>query len=56
MTLFASRWIRLAALAAALAVPALGFSWAAAAEVVKMGELPAISNVGLYVAMDKGYF
>ena len=56
MTLFASRWVRLAALAATLAVPALGFSWAAAAEVVKMGELPAISNVGLYVAMDKGYF
>jgi NitT/TauT family transport system substrate-binding protein len=28
----------------------------AAADVVKMGELPAISNAGLYLAMDKGYF
>jgi NitT/TauT family transport system substrate-binding protein len=27
-----------------------------AAETVKMGDLPAISNAGLYVAMDKGYF
>lgn len=26
------------------------------AETVKMGDLPAISNAGLYVAMDKGYF
>ena len=52
MTLFARRWIRLAALAASLAVPLPAF----AGEVVKMGELPAISNVGLYVAMDKGYF
>ncbi|HTY79377.1 MAG TPA: ABC transporter substrate-binding protein [Candidatus Bathyarchaeia archaeon] len=29
---------------------------APAADVVKMGELPSISNVGLYIAMDKGYF
>src|SRR5689334_12577391 len=27
-----------------------------AADVVKMGELPSISNAGLYLAMDKGYF
>jgi len=27
-----------------------------AAETVKMGDLPAISNAGLYVAIDKGYF
>src|SRR3989442_8039160 len=29
---------------------------AGAIETVKMGDLPAISNAGLYVAMDKGYF
>lgn len=29
---------------------------AGAAEVVKMGDLPAISSAGLYVAMDKGFF
>ena len=29
---------------------------AAAAEVVKMGDLPAISSAGLYVAMDKRFF
>jgi NitT/TauT family transport system substrate-binding protein len=29
---------------------------ARAADVVRMGELPSISNVGLYVAIDKGYF
>jgi len=29
---------------------------AGAVETVKMGDLPAISNAGLYVAMDKGYF
>jgi len=29
---------------------------ALAADVVKMGELPSISNAGLYLAMDKGYF
>ena len=52
MTRFARRWIRLAGLTAALAFPAAAF----AAEVVKMGELPSISNVGLYLAMDKGYF
>ena len=27
-----------------------------AAEIVKMGDLPAISSAGLYVAMDKGFF
>jgi len=27
-----------------------------AAETVKMGDLPAISNAGLYVAIEKGYF
>ncbi len=37
-------------LAVLLAGPAL------AADVVKMGELPSISNAGLYLAMDKGYF
>ena len=52
MTLFTRWWIRLAALAAALTLPTA----AGAAEVVKMGELPSISNVGLYVAIDKGYF
>ena len=29
---------------------------ALAAEVVRMGDLPAISNAGLYVAIEKGYF
>ncbi len=29
---------------------------ALAAEIVKMGDLPAISNAGLYVAIEKGYF
>lgn len=29
---------------------------AGAADVVKMGDLPAISNAGLYIAMDKGFF
>ena len=46
-------WMRLALgflLALLVGGPAL------AAEVVKMGELPAISNAGLYLAMDKGYF
>ena len=33
-----------------LAGPALG------AEIVKMGDLPAISNAGLYIAIEKGYF
>ena len=37
-------------LALLLVNPALG------ADVVKMGELPSISNAGLYLAMDKGYF
>ncbi|MDO8477627.1 MAG: ABC transporter substrate-binding protein [Candidatus Rokubacteria bacterium] len=52
MTLFARRWIRLAALAASLAVPLPAF----AAEVVRMGDLPAITNAGLYIAIEKGYF
>jgi len=52
VTTRARRWIGWAALAASLAFP-IG---ASAAEIVKMGELPAISNVGLYIAMDKGYF
>jgi NitT/TauT family transport system substrate-binding protein len=34
----------------ALAMPAL------AAEVVRMGDLPAITNAGLYIAIEKGYF
>ena len=52
MTTLAPRWIRLCALAAcfALPVPAL------AAEVVRMGDLPAITNAGLYIAIEKGYF
>ena len=52
MTALARRWIRLAALAVclALAMPAL------AAEVVRMGDLPAITNAGLYIAIEKGYF
>ena len=33
-----------------LAVP----GWAS--ETVKLGDLPAISNAGIYIAMDKGYF
>ncbi len=46
------RWMRgaLAALLVALPLPA------GAVEVVKMGDLPAISNAGLYIAMEKGYF
>lgn len=43
------RWIALV-FAALLATPA------AAAEIVKMGDLPAISNAGLYIAIDKGFF
>ncbi len=35
---------------------ALVVSPAAANETVKMGELPAISTVGIYVAIDKGFF
>lgn len=31
-------------------------SSAAAAEIVKMGDLPAISNAGYYIAIEKGYF
>jgi NitT/TauT family transport system substrate-binding protein len=52
VTRFARRLVGLAALAAMLGVPLQ----VAAAEAVKMGELLAISNVGLYVAMEKGYF
>ena len=52
MTRFARRLVRVAALAAMLGVPLQ----VSAAEAVKMGELLAISNVGLYVAMEKGYF
>ena len=52
MTTRASRWIGLIALAFALVCPVA----ARAADVVKMGELPSISNVGLYIAIDKGYF
>ena len=51
MTVLSRRWIRFAALAVALVFPA-----SAAAESVKMGELPSISNVGLYIAIEKGYF
>jgi NitT/TauT family transport system substrate-binding protein len=39
-------------LAVSLALPVA----AAPAENVKMGELPSISNVGLYIAIEKGYF
>ena len=52
MTALARRWIRLAALAACLALPLP----ALAAEVVRMGDLPAITNAGLYIAIEKGYF
>jgi len=52
VTTRAPRWIGLIALAFALVCPVA----ARAADVVKMGELPSISNVGLYVAIDKGYF
>ncbi len=52
MRLLPRRWIRLAVLAASLVLP----SAAAAAEVVKVGDLPAITNAGLYIAIEKGYF
>jgi NitT/TauT family transport system substrate-binding protein len=52
VTVFSRRWIRFAALAVSLVLPVA----AAAAENVKMGELPSISNVGLYIAIEKGYF
>src|SRR5260370_24913607 len=29
---------------------------AAAAETVKLGDLPAISNAGIYIAIEKGFF
>jgi len=52
VTTRARRWTGLSVLAFSLAYPLA----AAAADVVKMGELPSISNVGLYIAIDKGYF
>jgi NitT/TauT family transport system substrate-binding protein len=52
VTTLAPRWIRLAALAACLALPVQ----ALAAEVVRMGDLPAITNAGLYIAIERGYF
>lgn len=52
MTLAARRWLRFAVLAVSLVLP----SAAGAAEIVRMGELLAISNAGLYIAMEKGYF
>jgi len=52
VTTRARRWAGLAVLAFALVYPLP----ALAADVVKMGELPSISNVGLYIAIDKGYF
>lgn len=39
----------------ALAVIALG-GRVTAAEIVRVGDLPAISNAGYYIAMDKGFF
>lgn len=44
------------ALLAALALTVTGAVPASAAEVVKMGDLPAISNAGYYIAIDKGFF
>jgi NitT/TauT family transport system substrate-binding protein len=52
VTPIARRRLRFAVLAASLLLPGAGV----AAEVVKMGELLAISNAGLYIAMEKGYF
>ena len=52
MTTRARRWTGLSVLAFSLAYPLA----AAAADVVKMGDLPSIFNVGLYIAIDKGYF
>jgi len=43
-------------LALVLALLPLGNAPARAAETVKLGDLPAISNAGIYIAMDKGYF
>jgi NitT/TauT family transport system substrate-binding protein len=40
----------------ALLVTCLAFVPAAAEEIVKVGDLPALSTAALYVAMDKGYF
>ena len=42
--------VALVLLLAVLTAPAAG------AEVVKMGELPSISNAGLYIAIEKGFF
>jgi NitT/TauT family transport system substrate-binding protein len=44
---------------ASVLLPAMLLAFAspvAAAEVVKMGDLPVISNAGLYIAIEKGYF
>jgi NitT/TauT family transport system substrate-binding protein len=46
--------MKLAALASVLVL--LSSGPAGAADVVKMGDLPAISSAGLYVAMEKGFF
>jgi len=46
--------MKLVALGSALALFLAGPAFAA--ETVKMGDLPAISSAGLYVAMDKGFF
>ena len=45
-----------AALAAAFAALAFGAGGAPAQEPVKFGEVPTVANVGLYVAMEKGFF
>jgi len=52
------RLIRSAAavLAIVLAVVLASGLPAGAAETVKLGDLPAISNAGIYIAIDKGYF
>jgi NitT/TauT family transport system substrate-binding protein len=46
-----SRWAAaVLAIVLAIALPA------AAADTVKLGDLPAISNAGIYIAIEKGYF
>ena len=45
-----------ASLALVLALVVVGFAPAAAVETVKLGDLPAISNAGIYIAIEKGYF
>jgi NitT/TauT family transport system substrate-binding protein len=47
---------RLLTLVLVVAVGLAAAPLAPAAEVVKMGDLPAISNAGYYLAIDKGYF